>query len=1268
MASVNHNILKNCFNCYGDQSLYNNYCKIENQYYKLYKEYKDKKYYNQDKLKEDVKKWLFNQPLESRMKICTVENELFGKILFQMFYYYKTDRSMLFKPKPNFYSDEENQFEKKTDVNNNYKIKNENEIIYPPNNTNIKVTKTNKSGKKMDAPILGFSQSSLKDFKEEEIRDINFGNYFSFQSYRGNFSLSSLNNSSNNIEEQKKNDLIIEDFFENIIFFSVHHKYYPDCFTLSPEFLLEKSKFENIFNKLGNNKCFCALIQSQIIPSNNKNQKQYYLPEWFKNNNEDKEIYYSATQYAIMFFEQVIMIKYLLNKNEKKIKTYSLLNEQALSAFFSDRKEAINYMKNNYNKENKINILKDLEIEKYYNNVVSNNEKMKYVEYFKKILQQVYYNDKFKNNPHTVESILNNPYHNKYEERYNKKKGIEKPKNNNKNKYNIGELTLDEIINKISEILNNRDNICFIDYLLFQNYKCLWKIEYFLVYELFEKLSNLIKDRNTEELILYCSKPSKNKTKHRKKNKKNKNMIQAPKEEEKPTNNIIQNEYDGIFKDEEEELYAPYYLNANTEQKKLFLKLKGNLNNNGLSEEKIIKDYIYNDIILGVIIDNVFLTPLNSGLDFSEELKKDYSNTIIKDDGNIINGIIQKEEKQINDEKEDSTKKENEKMSNEKKEELTNNNIKEEENKILNEIKEEEIKTLNDIKEEENKPLNDIKDNNLNKINIDITNTNNLEVSNNTIQKENDLDINDSLSLKSDTFSSEIDKTTITTTTTKITNNDINTNNKDNNNNNNDLNKKNSDVSNSNNNNNVQNTKQKKKKEKEQTFFLFDTVKKKKKKNTPNIHNNALISNEFNIITIKDSNERLGFFEKLHNDIIKHETKVITLLNHGMKFKDYCIKEIKRIIQETFNTSNDYNIDVYGSYATGLMIEASDIDIKIKLNCGDKEKLNNFFQTLCQRLENENKFDTINPIGTASVPVIKLLLSSEKFIKGNEDLENSFKQYKELSLFKHYLFDINELTKIKIDVTFIMTNNNKNNINNNSINNDIKEKITENNNHINNNNIINNNETAHDHDKSMGGEMSSVVYVKEQIVKYPQIKFILRVLKRYFYYKKMNTSFLGGLSSYNLFLLLLSYAKYNDIITKINMNLGDFLFNFLYSFKILDFKQYIIDINSPNIYNRYNNLLIPEKAKEYNFGKSIVIIDPLTGVNASKSSYKIDEISETFSEAYDFFQSEKIKYEKEGKTKIYKNNNKDVVMGLPISNKNDNYHGGGNIIEKFLGK
>ena len=447
---------------------------------------------------------------------------------------------------------------------------------------------------------------------------------------------------------------------------------------------------------------------------------------------------------------------------------------------------------------------------------------------------------------------------------------------------------------------------------------------------------------------------------------------------------------------------------------------------------------------------------------------------------------------------------------------------------------------------------------------------------------------------------------------------------------------------------------------------MYDTVKKtKKKQNNINNNYNALISNEFSIIGVKEPHTRLPFFDKLHNDIIKYETKVITLLNHGMKFKDFCITEIKRLIQETLDFSNDYTIEVYGSYATGLMIEASDIDIKIKLNKGSKTDLDEFFKKVCEKLEKEKKFDEINPIGTASVPVIKLLLSKEKFIKGKAELENSFKQFKEFSLFKHYLFDTNELTKIKIDVTFILPKDN--NINNNKMSNSINNDIDINNS----NNNIENANTIHDHDKSMESEISSVSYIKEQIVQYPEVKFILRVLKRYFYYKKMNTSFLGGLSSYNLFLLLLSYAKFLKISQNSEKtNLGYFLYHFLYFFKIFDFKQYIIDINSStNIYD----ILPPEKAKEFNFGKSIVIIDPLTGVNASKSSYKIDEIQNTFSEAFDFFQNEQIKYDKEGKTKINKgnngkNNNKEIVMGLMINNKNENNHGGGNIIEKFLGK
>ena len=999
MVSINTELIKNCFNLYGTQSLYNNYSKISSKYHILYKENKDKKNSSdyQKNLKEEVKKWLFNQSLENRMKICTVENELYGKILFQMFLYNKMDKTMLFKPKSNFFDVEDNN-EKFTKNIGNINDLNcvsiiEDEIIYPQNNSNVKVTKTTKEGKK-EAPKLGYSQSSLKEFKNAEIFTINFGNFFTFQSERGNFSLPGSNNHSNNLENQKIIEMNIEDFFNNIIFFSVHHRYFPDCFTLSPEFLLEKDKFENCFSVLGNPKYFCSLIQSRPISGNIKSQKQYayLMPDWFqnKNNNEDNEYMHSACQYAIAFFEQVIMIKYLLNKNDKKSKIYSLVDEQALNRFFTDRRLAINYMKKNYSNENKINILKQLEIEKNYNSLMTNNDKMKYVNYFESFRKKVH-SEKYKNNPYIIDNILNNPYSNKVEEKYNKMKNI-KPKNN-KNIYNNGELTLDQINLKLSDILQNNDIINFIDFLLFQNYNCIWKTEFFLHSELFEKLSNLIMEQNCKELIFDSKNSNSFKPKHRKRNKKNnkiknnndKSSVQKSQKEEEKNNKVqTEVEYEGIFKDEEDKLiYAPYYLKANTEQRMMYIKEK-------------MKQYISKEIILGIILDNVFLTPLNSGLDVYENLKNDNIN--------------------------------NENNKNNKKKIDKNEEIKIEGDEIIDNsinITEEKIKLINNKnitkEEKERKNQNIIKDDKLNDIEIDDYG-NNKEKINNNILKENDFEINDSLP----NVSSEVDKTTITTNSTNQNDAPEHFNNEPN--------KINEDtIINTNN-----NTKQKKKKEKEQTFFLFDTIKKKKKKNINNSNNNGLISNEFSTIVIKETNKRLTFYEKLHNDIIKNETKVVTLLNHSMKFKDYCIKEIKRIIQETFSFSNDYNIDIYGSYATGLMIEASDIDIKIKLNGGNKEDLDIFFEALCKKLENEKKFDKIIPISTASVPVIKLVLICEKFIKGNDNLENGFKQFKELSLFKHYIFDINELLKMKIDVTFILLNNNNskilNSINNNEIN------------------------------------------------------------------------------------------------------------------------------------------------------------------------------------------------------------------------------------------
>ena len=111
----------------------------------------------------------------------------------------------------------------------------------------------------------------------------------------------------------------------------MHHKYYPDCFTLSPELLLEKEKFENFFSTLGNKNYFCSLIQSKIINNNNnisgninsKNQKiyLYMFPEWFKNGENVYEIIHTVYQYTIAFIEQVIIDRKSTRLNSSHIAT-----------------------------------------------------------------------------------------------------------------------------------------------------------------------------------------------------------------------------------------------------------------------------------------------------------------------------------------------------------------------------------------------------------------------------------------------------------------------------------------------------------------------------------------------------------------------------------------------------------------------------------------------------------------------------------------------------------------------------------------------------------------------------------------------------------------------------------------------------------------------------------------------------------------------------------------------------------------------------------
>ena len=65
------------------------------------------------------------------------------------------------------------------------------------------------------------------------------------------------------------------------------------------------------------------------------------------------------------------------------------------------------------------------------------------------------------------------------------------------------------------------------------------------------------------------------------------------------------------------------------------------------------------------------------------------------------------------------------------------------------------------------------------------------------------------------------------------------------------------------------------------------------------------------------------------------------------------------------------------------------------------------------------------------------------------------------------------------------------------------------------------------------------------------------------------------------------------------------------------------------------------------FDKSPVILDPLSYLNASKSSFKIDEVKDLFSESLDYLNQIKLKYDKIDISASSTN----IIYDLLLSNK-----------------
>ena len=274
------------------------------------------------------------------------------------------------------------------------------------------------------------------------------------------------------------------------------------------------------------------------------------------------------------------------------------------------------------------------------------------------------------------------------------------------------------------------------------------------------------------------------------------------------------------------------------------------------------------------------------------------------------------------------------------------------------------------------------------------------------------------------------------------------------------------------------------------------------------------------------------------------------------------IEKITSIITTILNNNNNnFSIAQYGSYISGLSIENSDVDLMIKLY--DNSCINDIISLLIKEFTNDeykSYFSKINPIYTASVPIIKLECEIYDSIT-DDNIKNYF--------MNNYRYNINEIKKLKFDITFF----------------EIDEKEKDN---------------KHPSEKILD-------FIHENITLYPNITDIIYIMKRYIQAEKLNLSFKGGISSYSLFLLILAYIKSNK--NNLKIPIGTILIEFLVFYSNLNFGNYII-----NPKNEEKNQIY-EILSEPNENYLMFIKDPFTGFNVSKSSFRVRDIQFAFSKA-----------------------------------------------------
>ena len=1058
---------------------------------------------------EEIIKWFGNLKEEEKIKICTIKNKWLVNLLLQMYLISTSYDNIGFKP---IY-----QMEKLFKDNKNFSHIEENSY----NNNNYK------------------DQNLTHDLSLYE-------NFFSIQ-----FPTSS------NLFSKKENEKrkLEKEFIDQIKILSLDENEQLDTLTLGKDLLEDIEKFKYYLNFFSKEQYF----QEWLLPIQENNIYNFTFPNWMHNNN-------NLTIFEIIagYFEQQILLHYEYFYYSKKIYEYPY--QQKIFDLYEENKKLLLFVNENYSifgnsDPEKKEFISRMEIREIVFLIKCNKYYINQINYIEGIYEISF--PSIVNNKNT-EGILNR-----------------------KLDFSIYEQLYNEMINSgVDKVIEHITFANFLDVINCRN----------IVFSIMRKRilddrCNKVLDEIIQEGFL-SSNSNKKKNKNKKKKKKNKKKDDTEENNEDKTNSNIkeedkkeninieimnhkkENEENNLIKEEikeikeikveelKEEIKNIQIINNDYNKKEnnknINIEIK---NNNDIEDLKQINIEYHNDKDSNLHekeFDDIKEVNIESKNDEIEDIKK--LGNIFEDDNiskkNKTKGIFLYP---TNKNKKKNKRKKKQCVSAKK---INENKMYSEDKKINEE----------DKKSDKNSPSCDIKNEKSINININSYSSSHLDkyenLNNNNLYSAKSqmalLSEHESFSLENDFDISEKNNKQI-----NIDNNDLSKNNNDKINNINNINSEQKKIPNNITINMNSDSK----------INSLESLKNNNlSKNITNIsYNNNFINNYSNIPIISNiytpytPSEK--FFESLTSEIKNYNTvtlKNISLLN-PLRYK--YLNEIENLIKTNLNSKYEIKYGHYGSHFTNLSIEGSDVDILIYYKNKNDENNKNFFDDLLLILkQNEDKFESIQPILTASVPVIKLQI----FIKN---------EIKDLKL-EHmsYLEGYWEFDKINFDITFTQ------------------------------------NEQEYLHSQQV------VEYINKSLNSYPIISDLLLILKRYFKIMKMNKSFHGGLSSYSLYLLILSFCKkFPTVIT----SKGKALFSFLGMFSFFEFDKLGIDIENSNLFYFLNT---NPNINNYNLDENIIkkeinIIDPLTKLNVAKSSFKVDEIQTTFRTAYDFLRTEGCYYD-----------------------------------------